>query len=209
MRLTLLLITILLTAGCSQSVGYDSPEEVYAAEQAARRNHDFGKAFDCLTPDSQEFHVGMILSGISAAKKQASLAKKAPQGLERWQTHLQEMVELARRHGVDVAALPDDVSVFDADACRALAVRFPVDNRREFFAEYWQMFTDAQESMTGKKLYSEEFTLSELKYEGDSASAIKQREDETMQLPVAFKKINGKWFVDDVAKLKQGQFPVP
>jgi hypothetical protein len=128
------------------------------AEQAARRNHDFGRAFDCLTPNSQKFVVGMILSGIGFNNGPGPSAKKSPTTLDAWKAHLQEMEELARRHGVKVEALPDDVPPLDSNACIALAARFPVDNPREFFAEYWQLFTDVQ-SQLGKQLSPKDFTL--------------------------------------------------
>lgn len=141
---------------------------------------------------------------IGANSKETTPAENAPEHTKKWHASLQKTVDLARNHGVDVKELPGDVS-FDVEKCLELFERFPVQAPRQFYAEYWRIFTDEMESITNNKLDTGVFTISHLEYEGDYAYAVKQRENDTLKLPVAFQKINGKWFLDEIAQIKRLQ----
>jgi hypothetical protein len=207
MRLTYLL-TLLnagsLIAGCSPSAGFDSPEEACMAEQAALRNGEYGKVYDGLTPESQKFGIGGILTSITLRiNRKVWPDEYDPRGIKAYQAYLDKLVDLALRHGVDAWALPDDASTLDVEAYLALADRFPVDNPREFYAEYWQLQEDARNSPWEDAQRTSIFTIDDLEHEGDYAYAVKRRAGDETRFPIAFQRIQGRWFVDDVANFKR------
>jgi len=167
-------------------IDHSSPEKVTESFKAALSKDDWPTAFKCMTPESQEMLVSLVLLPVQVA---TAFSKKA--GKE--DPKMAGLKDVLKKHGVDlekddpgIKNVSDKGTLF-ADVVNWMKENAPPDKKEQGFDKMKEQMAKTQ--------------ITDAKIDGDSATAVLKVEgkpDETAY----FKKIDDKWYIDFVKTMQ-------
>jgi hypothetical protein len=175
-----LALVALVATGCSKS----TPQSTFNQFTSAFKSKDYKKAFGCMTPESQD----MMLGGLCfAAEMQASMGEKGAGAKE-----------ILAKHGVKTEMDPGNA---DADPEKMMSNMVAgVKNKGACFEELmvWLEKNTDQKDGDGFSFKADEFSgeLTDVKEEGDVATATYTGGKAKKSTVMKFKKIDGRWLLD-------------
>jgi hypothetical protein len=206
------------TAKEAAQPGFATPEEAFESQKKAAAAKDWSAQIRAWTPESQE------RMATSIALVATMLGKSDP-----------EVAEILQRHGVDASLLdseslqakPGDIKQFVARAQeRQRQLAAAIQDKQAFYVEMMPEIERVGKAWAGKvplagasaqKMQAEaeqaqaQAKLVDLQIDGDSASARQSItfQGKSMNVPIHFRRIDGRWYLHQPDLTSQAQAPQP
>ena len=188
--------------GCGQSQ-YSSPEQTLSTAKDAAMRHDYLALARCLSPDARDQTAAslvllgsFITAGSNAPGPAAEQAKIRKEKLD----------AVYKKHGITAETLPKINLSFGAtqeqQAKEIVKLAQPIKDREAFIADFFALMNEIGDQ-GGKKLFTDDARVDDLKIDGDTATAtfVQTRDGKTKSSPIAFKRLHGNWKIDKVPQL--------
>ena len=176
-------------AGCGSGGGYESPQVVFDAAQAAANKKDWKALCGCITPESRDKMAG----GIAFAG--AMLQQFAALGGEEGKKKAAKIKSVLEKHGLTETLKAMNSSPVGPEEMTKKLLKL-IKDRDAFLAD---MLTAMDDGNTSSNMpFAGKATLKDVKIDGDSATGtvVFKKDDGEKSDTMAFKKVEGSWKMD-------------
>ncbi|MEQ8209883.1 MAG: hypothetical protein RH917_08620 [Lacipirellulaceae bacterium] len=203
-------------AGSSVKVAkHETPEATFEAAKKAMESEDYAALVGCFTPESQDFMVfGLTMAG-TMAKAFASMGESfgaepdadAKAELEAKFAPLDKVLE---KYGLTEDKLESQgLDAMQDPKAATQKIAALVDDKPAFVGEMMKALKAASDGKPQGPQQMFMAKLSDIKIDGDSASAMATVPDSPRPRPIHFAKVDGGWLIDLSKEFEGEEEPMP
>lgn len=202
-------------AKASSSAKYETPEAVFEAAKKAMESENYENLVSCFTPESQDYMVfGLTMAG-TMAKAFAGLgesfgAEPDADAKAELDAKFAQLDQVMEKYGLTEEKLESQgLDAMQDPKAATQKIAALIDDKPAFVGEMFKALEAASDGEAQGPQQMFMAKLSEVKIEGDSASAMATVPDSPRARPLYFAKVDGGWLLDLSKEFESDEEPMP